>query len=38
MTEVAAQHGWTYLDDRAGFDSLRGGENASLPGPRPICR
>ncbi|KAG8161654.1 hypothetical protein KVR01_008641 [Diaporthe batatas] len=25
------KHGWTYYDDRAGFDSLQGGENASLP-------
>lgn len=25
------KHGWTYFDDRAGFDSLQGGDNASLP-------
>ncbi|KAH8781481.1 alkaline phosphatase [Diaporthe sp. PMI_573] len=25
------KHGWTYFDDRAGFDSLQGGENAPLP-------
>lgn len=25
------KHGWTYYDDRAGFDSLQGGDNASLP-------
>lgn len=25
------KHGWTYFDDRAGFDSLSAGENVSLP-------
>jgi alkaline phosphatase len=25
------KHGWTYYHDRAGFDSLQGGENATLP-------
>ncbi|KUI56917.1 Repressible alkaline phosphatase [Cytospora mali] len=25
------KHSWKYLDDRAGFDSLQGGENVSLP-------
>ena len=25
------KHGWTYFNDRAGFDSLQGGDNASLP-------
>lgn len=25
------KHGWAYLDDRAGFDSLQAGENVSLP-------
>ncbi|PSR83752.1 alkaline phosphatase [Coniella lustricola] len=24
-------HGWTYIDDRAGFDTLWAGENVSLP-------
>ncbi|KAH8909833.1 alkaline phosphatase-like protein [Coniochaeta sp. PMI_546] len=25
------KHGWTWVDDRAGFEALRGGENVSLP-------
>lgn len=25
------KHGWTYMDDRAGFDSLYSGQNVSLP-------
>jgi alkaline phosphatase len=32
VTKVAQdKHGWSYFDDRAGFDSLRGGDNISLP-------
>lgn len=32
VTRIAQEkHSWTYMDDRAGFDSLGGGENASLP-------
>ncbi|ERT01241.1 hypothetical protein HMPREF1624_02483 [Sporothrix schenckii ATCC 58251] len=28
---IAQKHGWTYLDDRSGFDSLKLGKNVSLP-------
>lgn len=28
---IAQKNGWTYLDDRAGFDSLKLGKNVSLP-------
>lgn len=28
---IAQKKGWTYLDDRAGFDSLNAGENVDLP-------
>ncbi|KAK7729389.1 vacuolar alkaline phosphatase [Cytospora paraplurivora] len=32
VTKIAQEkHGWTYLNDRAGFDSLYSGENVSLP-------
>ncbi|KAJ5468347.1 hypothetical protein N7475_006099 [Penicillium sp. IBT 31633x] len=31
LIQTAAQNGFGYIDDRAGFDSLRGGDNASLP-------
>ncbi len=31
VTAVAAKHGWAYLNSRGGFDSMRGGENVSLP-------
>ncbi|ROV90279.1 hypothetical protein VSDG_08160 [Cytospora chrysosperma] len=32
VTKIAQEkHSWTYMDDRAGFDSLGGGENVSLP-------
>lgn len=32
VAKVAQEkHGWTYLDDRAGFDTLWAGENVSLP-------
>jgi len=32
VTKIAQEkHGWTYFDDRSGFDSLWEGRNASLP-------
>lgn len=32
VTEIAQEkHGWTYTDDRAGFDALNGGDDVTLP-------
>ena len=31
LVEVAGKNGFGYIDDRAGFDSLKGGDNVSLP-------
>jgi len=31
LIDVAAKNGFGYIDDRAGFDSLKGGDNVSLP-------
>ncbi|CAP94643.1 hypothetical protein E8E15_006511 [Penicillium rubens] len=31
LLKVASQNGFGYIDDRAGFDSLKGGDNATLP-------
>lgn len=31
LIEVAGKNGFGYIDDRAGFDALKGGENVSLP-------
>ncbi|KGO71895.1 NADH dehydrogenase [ubiquinone] 1 alpha subcomplex assembly factor 3 [Penicillium italicum] len=31
LIKVAAQNGFGYINDRAGFDSLKGGDNATLP-------
>lgn len=32
VTKMASEkHGWHYIDDRSGFDSLRGGHNVKLP-------
>lgn len=32
VTKIAQdKHGWTYVDSRAGFDALAGGDKASLP-------
>ena len=31
LVKVASQNGFGYIDDRAGFDSLKGGDNATLP-------
>ncbi|KAJ5774294.1 hypothetical protein N7457_009190 [Penicillium paradoxum] len=31
LVKVAADNGFGYIDDRAGFDSLKGGDNVSLP-------
>ncbi|CAG8337334.1 unnamed protein product [Penicillium salamii] len=31
LIDVAGKNGFGYIDDRAGFDSLKGGDNVSLP-------
>ncbi|KAJ5430082.1 NADH dehydrogenase 1 alpha subcomplex assembly factor 3 [Penicillium cf. griseofulvum] len=31
LIKVASQNGFDYINDRAGFDSLKGGDNATLP-------
>ncbi|KAM3429554.1 hypothetical protein NHJ13734_008121 [Beauveria thailandica] len=32
VTKIAREeHGWTYVDSRAGFDALAGGQNVTLP-------
>ncbi|KAJ5208590.1 hypothetical protein N7449_002969 [Penicillium cf. viridicatum] len=31
LIKVAAQNGFGYIDDRAGFDGLKGGDNVTLP-------
>ncbi|KXG47177.1 NADH dehydrogenase [ubiquinone] 1 alpha subcomplex assembly factor 3 [Penicillium griseofulvum] len=31
LIKVASENGFDYIDDRAGFDGLKGGDNATLP-------